>query len=80
MRDESSSDMFAPFPPAKFDANRVQAEACDRRVAYTREIESGLRSNLLTTLRLIIERDPSIPACACRVPEDLALHAEHLTW
>lgn len=62
MRDESRSDMFAPFAPAKFDTERVQAEAYDRRVAYTRKIESGLRSNLLVTLQLIIERDPTIPA------------------
>lgn len=50
------------FAPAKFDAERMQAEAYDRRVAYTRKIESGLRSNLLVTLQLIIERDPAIPS------------------
>ena len=72
MRDESVSDVFAPFPPAKFDANRMQAEAHDRRVAYTRKIESGLRSNLLVALQLIIERDPSIPSA--RVPLDTVCH------
>ena len=34
------------FAPAKFDAERMQAEAYDRRV----------------TLQLIIERDPAIPS------------------
>lgn len=45
-----------------FDRERIQAEAHDRRMAYCRKIEKGLRSNYLVTLQLIIERDPAIPS------------------
>ena len=56
------------------------ASTTDIPEVRSRLIGYGLHANFLTALAVAIADDPSIPSCSCRVPEDLALHAEHLTW